>query len=94
MWSPKTDGLNDEKRGYQYKPNLCLLLKLRSQLRRLKERIRNAGFDDADIEFLGMYNVPTSNVDKVLTDDGAPCDVSLEHALTSFNSLETYQDQG
>jgi hypothetical protein len=69
-------------------------LKLRFQLRSLRDRILNAGYDDSDIDFIGMHNVPTSNVDKVLTDDGASSDASLEHALTSFHSLETYQEKG
>ncbi|KAI9461907.1 hypothetical protein BJY52DRAFT_164408 [Lactarius psammicola] len=35
----------------------------------LRECIHLAGYDDADIEFIGWHNVPGSNVDKALTYD-------------------------
>lgn len=35
----------------------------------LRDRILNAGYEDVDIDFIGMYHIPTSNVDKVLTED-------------------------
>ena len=49
---------------------------LRLQLHSLRDRIFDAGYEEEDIDFIGMYNVPTSNVDKVLTEDGASCDAS------------------
>ena len=49
---------------------------LRLQLCSLRDRIFDAGYEEDDIDFIGMYNVPTSNVDKVLTEDGASCDAS------------------
>ena len=49
---------------------------LRLQLRSLRDRIYEAGYEEDDIDFIGMYNVPTSNVDKVLTEDGASFDAS------------------
>lgn len=33
----------------------------------LRDRILLAGYDDADIDFIGIYNIPGSNVDKALT---------------------------
>ncbi|KAN0142007.1 hypothetical protein V8E53_000469 [Lactarius tabidus] len=35
----------------------------------LRDRIFNAGYEEDDIDFIGMDNVPTANVDKVLTED-------------------------
>ncbi|KAH8987251.1 hypothetical protein EDB92DRAFT_2016097 [Lactarius akahatsu] len=35
----------------------------------LRSRILMEGYDDADIDFIGMHNVPGSNVDKALTND-------------------------
>ena len=56
--------------------HLCFPFELRLQLRSLRDRIFDAGYEEDDIDFIGMYNVPTSNVDKVLTEDGASCDAS------------------
>jgi hypothetical protein len=74
--------------------SLLFPLKLSFQLRSLRDRILIAGYDDADIKFVGMRHIPGSNVDKALTDNGALCDASLGHTLTLFHSLETYQDKG
>lgn len=35
----------------------------------LRSRILMEGYDDADIDFIGIHNVPGSNVDKALTND-------------------------
>lgn len=43
------------------------------QLHSLKDRILAAGYDIADIEFIGMSAVPGANVNKALTEEGAPC---------------------
>ena len=51
--------------------SLRFLLKLRSQLPSLRDRILIAGYEEADIEFVGMGNIPTAQIGKVLTDDGA-----------------------
>ncbi|KAH9054760.1 hypothetical protein EDB87DRAFT_1568074 [Lactarius vividus] len=61
------DELNDKTR--EYRRNLRIPLKLRSQLRSLRSRILMEGYDDADINYIGIHNVPGSNVDKALTND-------------------------
>jgi hypothetical protein len=49
---------------------MCLALALTFDLRSLKTRILAAGYELADIDYIGMSAVPGSNVDKPLTDDG------------------------
>ena len=46
---------------------------LMCQLHSLKDRILAAGYDSADINHIGMVAVPGANVNKVLTEEGAPC---------------------
>jgi hypothetical protein len=41
-------------------------------LHSLKDRILAAGYDSADIDYIGMSAVPGANVNKVLTEEGAP----------------------
>jgi len=66
-----------------------------SYFRSLRERILLAGYDTVDIQFIGMHNIPGSNVDKPLTEDGTPYyDAYMRHTLTPFLSLETYKDKG
>lgn len=45
---------------------------LTCQLHSLKDRILAAGYESADIDYIGMRTVPGANVNKVLTEDGAP----------------------
>jgi hypothetical protein len=50
--------------------SMSLALALTFDLRSLKARILDAGYEVADINYIGIGAVPGSNVDKPLTDDG------------------------
>lgn len=52
--------------------NPVSLFVLTCQLHSLKDRILAAGYDSADIDYIGMSAVPGANVNKVLTEEGAP----------------------
>ena len=51
--------------------NLVSFFVLTYQLHSLKDRILAAGYDSADIDYIGMSAVPGANVNKVLTEEGA-----------------------
>jgi hypothetical protein len=48
----------------------------------LKARILAAGYEVADIDWVGMHRVPGSNIDKPLTDDGSSSSAPLIYLLT------------
>jgi hypothetical protein len=51
-----------------------------------------AGYEHADIDFVGMHTVPGANADKELTEKGASCIIPTEEPADVSHSLEAYQD--
>jgi len=51
---------------------------LTSYVRSLKDRILAAGYENADIDFIGMRAVPGANADKELTEKGVSCIILTE----------------
>jgi hypothetical protein len=63
-------------------PNGSLAFALTFDPGSLKARIFAAGYEVADIDWVGMHRVPGSNIDKPLTDDGSSNSVPLIYLLT------------
>lgn len=71
---------------------LLFLFVLTRYLHSLKDRILAAGYDSADIDYIGISAVPGANVSKVLTEEGAYWVALWRNSLTFSDSLETYQN--
>jgi len=58
--------------------------------RSLEDRILAAGYESADVNFIGMHAVPGANADKELTEKGVSCVIAMKEFPNLSHSLEAY----